>query len=340
MTTVNMEMDFTKPNITVVEKSLKGKSLFIYGDNGTGKTANAVKASRPFAIPFENGLNAIAGLPYFKPTKWADTKKISKQFKRPEVKELYDTILIDTADKMGEMLEKYICSTLGIAEIGDADGGAGYLAVTKYVNEFLDSLTDEGYTVIIIGHDTEKQMKDALGKKYTRHVPRGNKRVIAAIADAVDIVGYCESNGFDEETGEEILSTIYLKDGKYFKARSRWIHIQSSVQPFTIKGVEQALVEAIKKSEKEDGSEFYVDKKEPTIAPTKMTFEEVCDEIKEIAKQIKDITGEYTIYTTAVENRLGEGMKVSECTTKHQEVLEELLDELKEKMSDIANKEE
>lgn len=330
-----MELDFTQPSVTVVEKSLKGKSLFIYGDNGTGKTANAVKASRPFAIPFENGLNAIAGLPYFKPSKWADTKKVVKQFKRPEVKELYDTILIDTADKMGEMLEKYICSLFGVTELSEVEGGAGYIAVTKYVNEFIDGLTDEGYTVIIIGHDTEKQMKDAYGKKYTRHVPRGNKRVIAAICDAVDIVGYCESNGFDEESGEELLSTIYLKDGKYFKARSRWIHIQNAVTPFTIQGLEKALIDAINKGEKEDGSEYYVDKKQPTPIALVMTFEEVCEELKETAKQIKEKTGEYTMYTTAVEDKLGEGMKVSDCTAKHQEVLEELLEELKEKLSDL-----
>ena len=335
MTIANMELDFTQPSVTVVEKSLKGKSLFIYGDNGTGKTANAVKSSKPFAIPFENGLNAIAGLPYFKPTKWADTKKITKQFKRPEVKALYDTILIDTADKMGDMLEKYICSTFGVTDLSETENGAGYLAVTKYVNEFIDSLTDEGYTVIIIGHDTEKQMKDALGKKYTRNVPRGNKRVIAAICDAVDIVGYCQPNGFNEESGEEELSTIYLKDGKYFKARSRWINIQNSVTPFTMKGVEKALVEAIKKSEEEDGSEFYVDEKAPVITTKVMTFEEICDELKETAKQIKEITGDYAIYTTAVENRLGEGMKVSDCTGKHQEVLEELLEELKDKVLEL-----
>ena len=333
--TTPMELDFTQPSITVVEKSLKGKSIFIYGDNGTGKTANAVKASKPFAIPFENGLNAIAGLAYFKPTKWIDTKKATKQFKRPEVKALYDTILIDTADKMGDMLEKYICSTFGVNDLSETENGAGYLAVTKYVNEFIDSLTDEGYTVIIIGHDTEKQMKDVSGKKYMRHVPRGNKRVIAAICDAVDIVGYCESNGFNEETGEEELSTIYLKDGKYFKARSRWINIQNSVTPFTMKGVEKALVDAIGKSEEEDGSEHYVDKKVVIKSTEIMTFEEICDELKETAKQIKEITGDYTLYTTAVEKRLGEGMKVSDCTGKHQEVLEELLEELKEKVSKL-----
>lgn len=330
-----MNFDFTQPDITVVEKSLKGKSLFIYGDNGTGKTLNAVKAKKPFAIPFENGLNAIAGLPYHKPEKWADTKKIVKQFQRPEVKELYETILIDTADKMGEMLEKYICSVFGVAEIGDVEGGQGYIAVTKYVNEFLDGLTNEGYTVIIIGHDTEKQMKDTKGQKYIRHVPRGNKRVIAAICDAVDIVGYCEPNGFDEDTGEEILSTIYLKDGKYFKARSRWIHITNYVHPFTINGVEQAIVDAIEAQEKEDGGEFYVEKKEIKKPEPKMTFDEVTKNIKNAMEKIKEKTGSYSLCAKAVEAKLGEGVKVGDCNSKHQEVLEELLEELEETLTTL-----
>lgn len=329
-------MDFTQPNITTVVKSTKGKSMFWYGDNRTGKTANAVKMPKPFAIPFENGLNAIAGLPFQTPEKWADTKKIVKQFQRPEVKELFETIIIDTADKMGEMLIKYICSVHSVESIGEANNGFGaYGDINKYLSEFIDPLITEGYTVVIIGHDTEKQLVDPNGKKYTRIVPRGDKRVIQAICDAVDIIGYCDSNGFDDETGDELLSTIYLKDAKFFKAGSRWSKMPKSVTPFTVSNLTKAIVKAIEEQENEDGEENYTEKQAPVAVSVAVTFEEVQSKIKECMDAIKDKTGNYKLAKGIVEKYLGEGAKISECNKNQQEVLEELLEEMEAKIADL-----
>jgi len=324
-------MDLTNPPITVVEKSTQGKTMLWYGDNRTGKTANAVKMPRPFAVAFENGLNAIAGLPFWQPTKWKEAKDILKEFKRPEVKAMYDTILLDTLEKAGRMLIKYICARHGVDKIGDANNGFGaYSEVEQEWDDFITALANEGYTVVIIAHETMQMPVDAeTGKKYERIVPKGDKRVVSSTCDLVDIIGYCMSNGFDEE-GNEQMSSIYFKDAKHFKAGSRWTSITKSVV-FNVPNVTEAIVNAITAQEVIDGSEHYTDKKVIAAPEVKKTFEEIVDEIKVQGGVLKEKTGSFALFTEMVEAKLGEGEKVSGCTVKHREILEELLDEMIEK---------
>jgi hypothetical protein len=330
-----MIMDLTNPPVTVVEKSTKGKTMLWYGDNRVGKTKNAVKMPRPFAIAFENGLNAIAGLPYWQPKNWSEAKKLLKELAKPEVKALYDTILIDTLEKAGRLLIKNICAKHGVDAIGDANNGFGaYSEVEHEWDDYITTLANEGYTVVIIAHDTTKQPIDPeTGKKYERIVPKGDKRVVGATCDLVDIIGFCESNGYDEE-GNERMSTMYFKDAKHFKAGSRWDKIVKSITPFNVPNLTKAIVNAITAQEQEDGADNYVEKKE-AVEEVVMTFEKVCDALKACASTIKDKTGNFAMYTEIVENKLGEGAKVSNCTKKHQEILEEILDELNEKIKTL-----
>jgi hypothetical protein len=41
--------------------------------------------------------------------KWADFKKVLTQLRKPQAKEMYDTIVIDTATWAYDLCEKYIC---------------------------------------------------------------------------------------------------------------------------------------------------------------------------------------------------------------------------------------
>lgn len=330
-----MMMDLTNPPITVVEKSTKGKTMLWYGDNRTGKTENAVQMPRPFAIAFENGLNAIAGLPYWQPKKWKEAKDLLKELKRPEVKELYDTILLDTLEKAGRLLIKYICAKHGVEKIGDANNGFGaYSEVEQEWDDYITSLANEGYTVVIIAHETTQQPIDPeTGKKYERIVPKGDKRVVSATCDLVDVIGYCQSNGYDSE-GNERLSSMYFKDAKHFKAGSRWRNIVKSITPFNVENLTNAVIDAIEAQEKIDGNVNYVETKETTVEVGK-SFEEIVDEIKLLAKTIKEKTGSFELYTQMVEDKLGEGSKVSDCTKKHKEILEELLEELSTKADEL-----
>ena len=43
-------MDILKPEISKLVGGVKGKSFFFYGNYGTGKTSQSVKAERPYVL--------------------------------------------------------------------------------------------------------------------------------------------------------------------------------------------------------------------------------------------------------------------------------------------------
>lgn len=323
--------DFTNPMKTVVEKSVKGKTYFFYGVNGTGKTFNAIRYPKPFVIAWENGLNAHGGIPVVKPTKWSDSSKIIKQLKRPEVREMYETIIVDTAEKMAEKLEAHVLSLNGVEKLSDVDNGEGYLQIGREIGKFIDGLTELGYTIIFIGHPKDVQEKDSRGAKYIRKEPEGNKRVIKAICDAVDIISYLEPSGIDEESGEVLLSTAHLVESKTHKARSRWTHMPKKIYPFSVENMTKALEEAIEKEEQLGNPIDFVDKIKVEIQED-ISFDEIKTKIEILINKMKDKFGGYNEYLQISEEILGVGVKVSTCNSNHSEVLLTLIEALEEKL--------
>lgn len=323
--------DFTNPTKTVVEKSVKGKSYFFYGVNGTGKTFNAIRYPKPFVIAWEDGLKAHGGIPVARPTKWSDVYKILKQFKRPEVRDLYETIVIDTAEKMGEKLQSHVLSANGVTKLSEIDNGDGYLQIGSEIGKFIDGITELGYTVIFVGHPKDVQEKDSKGLKYIRKEPEGNKRVVKAICDAVDIIAYLEPSGIDEETGEVLLSTAHLVEAKTHKARSRWSHMPKKIYPFSVENMTKALEVAINKEEQLGNPEDFVQTID-RVETIELTIEEIKSKLEKLVPMMKDKFGGYEEYLQISENILGVGMKVSACNSRHSEALLSLIDALEEKL--------
>lgn len=102
---------------SVIDKSLKGKYLLIYGASKIGKTSFAVQAPRTLTCAFELGLNALSGQRYVPIPKWTDFKKVLSQLRKPQAKEMYDTIVIDTATWAYGLCEKYICQREGTEDL-------------------------------------------------------------------------------------------------------------------------------------------------------------------------------------------------------------------------------
>lgn len=66
-----------------------------------------------------------------------EMKQVVRELKKPEVKERFKSLIIDTADIAADMCQKYICNQLGIDNIGD--GGWTNNGWAKYKKEFDDT---------------------------------------------------------------------------------------------------------------------------------------------------------------------------------------------------------
>ena len=80
----------------------------------------------------EKGYNALPGVIAQDVTTWGEMKQVLKQLDKPEVKDLFKTIIIDTVDIASQLCEKYVCNQLGIENIGDGGWGVnGWSKVKK-----------------------------------------------------------------------------------------------------------------------------------------------------------------------------------------------------------------
>ncbi len=329
--------------VSVVAKGLEGKAILIYGTNSTGKTLNATKAKKPVYLAAEAGINAIPGVPFARIQKWADFKKRARQLTMPnkleEMKKEVSTIIVDTVEALSILCQDYICTKFEAETI--ASGNKGYGLWKEYENEFwreINLLTSCGYTVIFISHETERKFKDENGEEYTKIYPSGDKRSIDPVCDLVDIIGYAGVNGLDEN-GDEIPSSLFLKQTHQYHARSRFPYMIPYLKEFTMEGLEQAIIDAIEKQEQErQGSTVDYDTFKKTQEPERLSYEDLMEKIRIIAEEkimganIPDEEKQNlaNIFTDIVEKYLGLGKKVSEATNKQSEQLELILFDLQQ----------
>lgn len=59
---------------------------------------------------------------------WADFKQVCRQLKKPEAKEAYQTVILDTISLAYSMCEKYILQREGVDQIGDIGYGKAFAA--------------------------------------------------------------------------------------------------------------------------------------------------------------------------------------------------------------------
>ena len=327
-------LDIFNPQKTVLSRGLEGKSLLIYGSNSTGKTSQAIRASKPFVIATESGLNATAGIPFARIMSWADFKKIVKQFTNKttvgKAREMYDTIIIDEMYAASLLCQDYIITTYGEGALTLGDGNGKVNLYQAYEKEFfktVNTLLSNSYTVIFIGHEQHKQDE--------KIQPKGDKRCVDPIKDFVDYVIYVRSNGVDEN-GKVIKSSAYLAETDEFFARSRFDGTPTYIEEFTIENLEKTIEIGIKAKEQETGisAVTYEEQKEQTTI-VKYQYEELMDLLQEIGGRFVN-SNNMEILTEVVEDILGVGKKVSECNRKQIDAMTIIYDELCDKAIELG----
>ena len=309
-----------------VSRDLSGYITYVYGIPKVGKTTFGAQFPSALILAFERGYNALPGVIAQDITSWGEFKQVLRELKKPEVQATYKSIIIDTVDIAASLCEKYICSQLGIENIGD--GGWSTNGWSKYKKEFEDSfrtITQLGYAVCFISHSADKTFKRKDGTEYNQMVPTAQCSVNEIVKGMADIFACA-----DIVNGERKLILRSL-DGSV-DTGCRFKYIEPEI-PFTYDALVEALNKAIDKEAAETNNKFVTNERvSEVIAPT-YDYDALMNEFQQITGNLmRENPGYGPKITEIVERYLGKGKKVSETTRDQAEFVDLIVAEIKSEL--------
>lgn len=202
---------------------------------------------------------------------------------------------------------------------------------TKFKDEFTDvfrGLTQLGYSVWFISHSKETQVDDGTGSSQMMIRPSLSNSVRALVEGIADIIGYAH-----QKKGEQMSVLTLRSPDDSVVCGGRFKYIAPEI-PFTYDNLVNAVREAIDKEAAEHDNKFVTDEKVEIKAevPT-YDFPALMKEFQEIVGNL--ITANQSNaskITNIVEQYLGKGRKVNDCTAQQSEQIDLIVHDLKELM--------
>lgn len=263
---------------------------------------------------------------------WGDFKKTLRELNDPEVKKVFQTVVIDTSDIAYNYCEKYICSQASDAKnsydnIAEIPYGKGYKLAMSEFDESIRKILQMDYGLVLISHSQDKTFKDEKGEEYNQIVPTLDNRARLVCERTCDIIGF--SRAIDTEAG--VQTKLFLRGTPRYVAGSRFRYTPDVID-FTYDNLVNAIADAIDKEAQvrgagavtNDVSQMHVE--EPTY-----DFEALMKEFQAIVGRLmeKGSPTNATKITQIVETHLGKGKKVGDCTPDQAPQLDMIVFDLK-----------
>lgn len=313
-----------------VSRDLSGYITYIYGAPKTGKTTLATQMNNSLLLAFEPGYHALPGVIAQDILTWSEMRQVYRELKKPEVREHFDAIIVDTIDIAADKCKKYICSQNDIEDLGDLGYGKGWTKFKDEFNEVFRGLTQLGYAVFFIGHDKEVINEETKTKIVRPAISNSIKTVIAGMAD---IYGYAHQ----KYEGEMSVLTLRCSDGS-IECGGRFKYLPDEI-PTNYQALVTALQEAIDKEAKEHDNQFVTNEKIVPVAEEKTyDFAAMKTEFSNLVGTIMQANPANAARITAIVDKyLGKGKKVGDCNPSQSEQLELILLELRDLAAETSN---
>ena len=307
-----------------VSRDLSGYITYIYGAPKCGKTTLATQMEKPLLLAFEPGYHALPGVIAQDVTTWAEMKQVFRELKKPEVKDTFKSVIIDTIDIAADRCKKYICNQNGIEDLGDLGYGKGWTKFKDEFNEVFRGLTQLGYAVFFIGHDKPETIENPDGSKYQKIRPTLSNSTKTVIAGMADIYGYAHQKNAGE------MSVLTLRDSSgIIECGCRFKYMPVEIV-MSYQNLVDALNEAIDKEAAETSGQFVTN--ERIVAPTTTTYDydALMAEFQDLVGQLMSSgTTNGPKITAIVERYLGKGRKVSDTTEAQAEFVNLIISDIK-----------
>ena len=106
-----------------VSTNLREYVICLLGVAGSGKTTTALGAPNAILGAAEIGYKSIPGTIAAPLKTWTDVLSFAAQLRKPEVKERFETVVLDSLGPMVDIAEEFICAANGVKSIGDIPWG-------------------------------------------------------------------------------------------------------------------------------------------------------------------------------------------------------------------------
>lgn len=307
-----------------VSRDLSGYITYLYGPGGAGKTTFGSKMPSPLLLAFEKGYNALPGVFAQDVTTWGEMKQVLRQLNDPEVKDNFRTIIVDTVDVASQLCEKYICSQLGIENIGDGGWSTnGWAKVKREWETTFRNITMMGYAVLFISHSKDKTFKRKDGSEYNQIVPSCSSAYNEIIKNMSDIMGYIDMN--------DGVRTLVLRsiDGSV-DCKCRFSQIAPTI-PFGYDNLVKALYEAIDNEAANTQNAFVTNARETIVETPNYDYDMLMKEFEQIVGKLMSENQTYYAprITQIIDKYLGKGKKVSDATRDQAEFIYLIVEEIK-----------
>ena len=319
-----------------ISRDLKGKFLLIYGAPKTGKSTFGSQLPRALFLNFEQGTNALAGIRGVPILRWTDFKKVLSQLRKPQAKEMSDSIVVDTASIAWQLCEQYICQRESVDNIREVPWGQGWNMVKAEFSECWREITLLGFGILFIAHAKDKptEMRDEEGNPITAVAPDLPNNAYTIINSIVDIIGYLQVQMSMDGSTERYL---YTRSTPTVFAGSRYQYLAPKIK-FGYNELVNAIGDAIDEAVEKDGAEVT---DHTVIAQVKARpFQEVMDDAKNIwityldaAKNDEEKEQRVNIMRDIIKRVFGsEEFKLSQAVPSQADLVELFIDEMKELM--------
>lgn len=314
-----------------VSRDLSGYITYLFAPGGAGKTSFGAQMPSPLIIAFERGYSAIPGVIAQDVNSWGEFKQVVRELKKPEVKERFKTIILDTVDVGSQYLEKYMCSQLGIENIGDGGWSTnGWAKAKKEWEQTIRTIIAEGYALLFISHSKDKTFTRKNGTTYNQIVPSCSNAYNEIIRNMADLEAYIEVN---EEAHTRRL--ILRSEDNSIECKSRFKYMEDSI-PFGYQSLVDALNRAIDKEAAETNGQFVTNEKTNLATEKQYNFDEMMSNFQSLIGQIMEKNQNNALKITAIiEKYLGKGKKAGDCTPEQCEQLELILIDLQELLKNL-----
>ena len=311
----------------VVSRDLSGYITYIYGPGGAGKTTFGASSKKPLLLAFELGYKAIPGVVAQPIQTWGQIKEVYRELKKPAVKERFSTLVVDTVDIASQLCEKYMCSQLGIENIGDGGWTTnGWAKVKREWEQTWRNFTMEGYSVIFISHSKDKTFTRKDGTTYNQIVPSCPTAYEEIIKNMVDLMGYIMI-----DKGERKL--IFRSADDSIDCKSRFKLIAPEVK-FSYENVVQALNEAIDAEAALTDGKYVTDEKEANVEVVNYDYDALMEEFQTLVGKLMETNAATNSakITQIINKYLGKGKKISDTTRDQAEFIYLIVSEIKDEL--------